>query len=133
MACQAPCLDIHAERQFWQNLERKRGLAWAWYSYSGLGLAFFSLMEWSGDGHDRWVHPLGDLRSGPGALDRHLISRAWQPLPRLGPLPRLVMIPLVLSAATWPSLRNRWNPQAISASCSICFGAIPTPTQQPGC
>jgi hypothetical protein len=27
VACQSPCLDIDAERQFWQNLARKRGLA----------------------------------------------------------------------------------------------------------
>ncbi|MCX5952814.1 MAG: 4Fe-4S binding protein [Cyanobacteria bacterium] len=29
VACQSPCLDIDAERQFWQNLVRKPGLAWA--------------------------------------------------------------------------------------------------------
>jgi hypothetical protein len=109
VACQSPCLDIDAERQFWQNLERKRGLAWAWYSYPGLVLAFFSLMEWSGHGNGRLVHPLGYIRSGQWALDRTLVSRAWQPLPHLGPLPRLLVIPLVISVAAWLSvLFWRW-------------------------
>lgn len=87
VACQSPCLDIDAERQFWQNLERKPGLAWAWYSYPGLVLAFFTLMEWSGHGASQLVHPLGYIRSGQWALDRELVSRAWQPLPHLTPPP----------------------------------------------
>lgn len=41
VGCQAPCIDIDAERSFWQTLRGKRGLAWAWYSYPGLVLAFF--------------------------------------------------------------------------------------------
>ncbi|MFN9645420.1 MAG: 4Fe-4S binding protein [Cyanobacteriota bacterium] len=104
VACQSPCLDIDAERQFWQNLERKRGLAWAWYSYPGLVSAFFLLMEWSGHGQGRWVHPLGYIRSGPWALDRQLVSRAWEPFPHLGALPRLLWIPLLLTAAAWLSV-----------------------------
>ena len=109
VACQSPCLDIDAERQFWQNLERKRGLAWAWYSYPGLVLAFFTLMEWSGHGGSQLVHPLGYIRSGQWALDRQLVSRAWQPLPHLGPLPRLVAIPLAITAAAWLSVAFwRW-------------------------
>jgi hypothetical protein len=109
VACQSPCLDIDAERQFWQNLERKRGLAWAWYSYPGLVLAFFTLMEWSGHGASQLVHPLGSIRSGQWALDRSLVGLAWQPLPHLGPLPRLLVIPLAISVAAWLSvLFWRW-------------------------
>lgn len=32
VACQAPCIDIDAERAFWQTLRGKRSLAWAWFS-----------------------------------------------------------------------------------------------------
>ncbi|MFN9630796.1 MAG: cyclic nucleotide-binding domain-containing protein [Cyanobacteriota bacterium] len=104
VACQTPCLDIDAERGFWQTLKGKRGLAWAWASYPGLVLAFFLLLEWSGHGSAFSSHPLGYLRSGAWALDRGLVDRAWQPLPPLGPLPRLWMIPLALSAAAWLSV-----------------------------
>ena len=104
VVCQSPCLDIDAERQFWQNLERKRGLAWAWYSYPGLVLACFTLMEWSGHGATQLVHPLGYIRSGQWALDRELVSRAWQPLPHLTPLPRLLVIPIAITTAAWLSV-----------------------------
>ena len=126
VACQSPCLDIDAERQFWQNLERKRGLAWAWYSYPGLVLAFFTLMEWSGHGATQLVHPLGYIRSGQWALDRQLVSRAWQPLPHLTPLPRLLVIPIAITAAAWLSvifwrgveglLRRRGNREGLPAA-----------------
>jgi len=126
VACQSPCLDIDAERQFWQNLERKPGLAWAWYSYPGLVLAFFTLMEWSGHGATQLVHPLGYIRSGQWALDRQLVSRAWQPLPHLNPLPRLLVIPIAITAAAWLSvivwrgveglLRRRGNREGLPAA-----------------
>jgi len=67
-------------------------------------LGFFALMEWSGHGGSQVVHPLGYIRSGQWALDRELVSRAWQPFPHLGPLPRLVWIPLALTAAAWLSV-----------------------------
>jgi hypothetical protein len=63
VACQAPCIDIDAERAFWQTLRGKRSLAWAWFSYPGLILAFFLLMEQVGVGTDLAAHPLGYLRS----------------------------------------------------------------------
>ena len=99
VACQTPCLDIDSERAFWQTLASKRGLRWAWYSYPGLVLAFFLLMEWSGHGASQLVHPLGYMRSGLWAVDRGLVERAWSPLPHLGPLPRVVVIPLALTVA----------------------------------
>lgn len=33
VACQRNCMDIDAERSFWENLQGKRGLDWAWTSY----------------------------------------------------------------------------------------------------
>jgi len=99
VACQAPCIDIDAERSFWQTLRGKRSLAWAWASYPGLTLAFFLLMEQVGVGTDLAGHPLGYLRSGAWAFDAGLPERIGQTLWPGLPLPRLLEIPLVLSAA----------------------------------
>jgi len=45
VACARPCIDIDAERHYWQTLQGKRGLNWAWYSYPGLVIGFFLLIE----------------------------------------------------------------------------------------
>jgi hypothetical protein len=99
VACQAPCIDIDAERSFWQTLRGKRSLHWIWASYPGLTLAFFLLMEQVGAGTDLGGHPLGYLRSGAWAFDAGLPERIGQSLwPDLA-VPRLLEIPLLLSAA----------------------------------
>lgn len=74
VACQSPCLDIDAERLYWQSLRGKRGLVWAWYSYPGLVLAFFLLIQWQGGGDVDY------LRSGRWAYDATLHQRALSPL-----------------------------------------------------
>lgn len=103
VACQAPCIDIDAERAYWQTAAGKRHLSWIWWSYPGLVLAFFVLMEWSGAGSGMETHPLGFLRSGAWALDADQPQRIGQSLwPWLWPAsppPRLLEIPLLLSAA----------------------------------
>jgi len=85
VACQSPCIDVDAERSFWQTLAGKRSLGWAWYSYPGLILAFFLLM--------------GQLGSGPAVFASDQPSRIWQPLPFSLPLPRLLAVPLLLTGA----------------------------------
>ncbi|MFM7268335.1 MAG: cyclic nucleotide-binding domain-containing protein [Cyanobium sp.] len=99
VACQAPCLDIDAERSFWQSLRGKRSLGWIWLSYPGLILAFFLLMQAVGAGSGLEGHPLGYLRSGAWAFDGGQPQRVMQPLWPLLPLPRLLVVPLLLSAA----------------------------------
>lgn len=99
VACQAPCIDIDAERAFWQTLRGKRGLAWAWFSYPGLILAFFLLMDQMGAGSGLAAHPAGYLRSGAWAFDAGLAERVGQPLWPALPLPRLLAVPLLLTAA----------------------------------
>lgn len=99
VACQAPCLDIDAERAFWQTLQGKRSLRWVWFSYPGLTLAFFLLMEQVGWGTALAAHPLGYLRSGLWAFDAGLPDRIGQSLWPAVPLPRLLQIPLLLSGA----------------------------------
>jgi hypothetical protein len=98
VACSRPCMDIDAERTYWQNLQGKRGLNWAWYSYPGLILGFFLLIQATA--------PAGlavdYLKSRLFVYDNRLASLAWEPfLPAGWPqLPRLVAIPLLLTAAT---------------------------------
>ncbi len=99
VACQAPCIDIDAERSFWQSLRGKRSLSWLWFSYPGLILAFFLLMEQAGAGTAMAAHPLGYLRSGAWAFDADQPRRIWQSLWPGLPLPRLLEIPLLLCAA----------------------------------
>jgi len=99
VACSKPCFDIDAERTYWQSLSGKRGMAWAWYSYPGLILAFFLLIqsdapaEASGQGIDY-------LRSNLFTYDGRLAAMAWQSmLPADWPqLPRLLAVPALLSA-----------------------------------
>ena len=74
VACQAPCMDIDAERSYWQTLRGKRGLSSAWYSYPGLVLAFFLLLQWQGGGDVDY------LRSGRWAYDATLTKRVLTPL-----------------------------------------------------
>ena len=50
VACQRNCMDIDAERSFWENLQGKRGLDWAWSSYLGLIIGFFLLLRLEGSG-----------------------------------------------------------------------------------
>ena len=45
VACQSSCIDIDSERHYWQQIKGKRGLTWAWYSYPGLILVFFKIMN----------------------------------------------------------------------------------------
>jgi hypothetical protein len=97
VACSRPCLDIDAERTYWQNLQGKRGLNWAWYSYPGLILGFFLLIQATAPAG----LPVDYLKSRLFVYDNRLAALAWQPfLPAGWPqLPRLVMIPLLLTAA----------------------------------
>ena len=100
VACQAPCMDIDAERTYWQILTGKRGFAWAWYSYPGLVLTFFILMEISSPPqrlgaamHDSYLH------SGLWAFDAGLPARVLDPLLVWLPLPRLLAVPALLVLA----------------------------------
>jgi hypothetical protein len=43
--CNSPCLDIDASKAFRTSLREERGLGGAWWSYPGLVLAFFLLLD----------------------------------------------------------------------------------------
>ena len=109
VACQAPCLDIDAERHFWNNLAAKPGLEWAWYSYPGLVLAFFELMRRMVTGATDYSAHVGYLRNGLWAYDANLPQRALQPIEPWLPMPALVAVPIALSlAAAMSVVFFRW-------------------------
>ena len=129
VACQSPCIDIDSERLYWQTLRGKRGLDWAWYSYPGLILAFFLLIQWQGDGDINY------LRSGRWAYDNGLAERVLTPLGRFSrtvtepivqPLQKLPPKAPVLPAPKWeyspppPPLRSgKWKPRPLPAEKGI--------------
>ena len=99
VACAKPCFDIDAERTYWQSLSGKRGMAWAWYSYPGLILAFFLLIQ-SDAPAGASGYGIDYLRSNLFTYDGRLAAMAWQSLLPAGwpQLPRLLAVPALLSA-----------------------------------
>lgn len=99
VACVKPCFDIDSERTYWHNLRGQRGLAWAWYSYPGLILAFF-LLVYSYAPAEAGGPPIDYLRSNLYSYDSRLAVMAWQSLlPEGWPqIPRLLAVPALLSA-----------------------------------
>ena len=103
VACQRPCIDIDAEGQYWQQSRQKRGLAWAWYSYPGLVLAFFLLTIWTGGADDGWVD-WSHLSDGHWAAPVSFQDRAVDAFTDgLQHLPNLLAIPALLIGAGWLS------------------------------
>ena len=74
VACQTPCIDIDSERSYWQTLRGKRGLTFAWYSYPGLIVAFFLLLQSLGGADHDYLH------SGRWAYDNTVLPKIWAPL-----------------------------------------------------
>lgn len=106
VACAKPCFDIDAERTYWQSLSGQRGMAWAWYSYPGLILAFFLLIQ-SYAPADAGGAASDYLRSNLFTYDSRLAAMAWQPLLPAGwpQIPRLLAVPALLGAGAVASER----------------------------
>jgi hypothetical protein len=93
VGCQSFCFDIDSEKSYFFGLRQKRGLSWAWYSYPGLVLGFFLLIEIQS------IHGVDYLRSGIWAFDSDVIDLIWKPLYffKLNSyLPRLFVFPILL-------------------------------------
>lgn len=90
--CIRPCIDISAADTYWHDLQGKRGLQFAWYSYPGLVLSFFLLLLEQLKGH------LENLRSGLWAYRSDSLDLLFTPLhdDRLLHLPRLLTLPALL-------------------------------------
>jgi CRP-like cAMP-binding protein len=105
VACAKPCFDIDAERTYWQSLSGQRGMAWAWYSYPGLILAFFLLIQNYAPASEASGLATDYLRSNLFTYDSRLAALAWQSqLPTGWPqIPRLLSVPFLLSAGGFGS------------------------------
>jgi len=97
VACQKPCIDIDAERMYWERLQSP-AFSFERYGYVGLVVGYFLYYylyagNWDYYFSGAWVRQsdqLGQLLS-PG------LFLFGQPIP----LPRLVAVPLVLGLFTW--------------------------------
>lgn len=106
VACSKPCFDIDSERTYWHSLSGQRGLAWAWYSYPGLILAFFLLIY--SYAPSAAEGPTADyLRSQLFTYDGRLEAMAWQSFFAEGwpQIPRLLAVPALLCAGAVGSER----------------------------
>jgi len=120
VACQTPCIDIDSERSYWQTLRGKRGLTFAWYSYPGIILAFFFLLQWQG-GADRDY-----LRSGRWAYDTTAMARIWTPLTQFPNKPKSKLTKPYQPKLVPPVLPDKHQePQGLPATGSAQFSSPP--------
>lgn len=118
IACQNPCIDIDSERAYWSSLNKKRALSWAWYSYPGIILCFFLLMQAVGDGDRSY------LSSRHWAYDEHIWERVGKPLDFFarekhsseGKAPPPLLLPTAAEIQINEKLRRLSNPQRIETT-----------------
>ncbi|MEM8602767.1 MAG: EF-hand domain-containing protein, partial [Cyanobacteria bacterium P01_H01_bin.121] len=97
VACQSPCIDIDAERSYWDRLtDRETG--WNYYGYVGIAVGYFVYyFLYAGN----WNYYL----SGAWAHEESQIANIWKPgLYLFGEaiaIPKLIAVPLVLSLFTF--------------------------------
>jgi len=93
VTCQSPCIDIDAESSYWYNQVIHKGFTLAWWSYPGLVLSFFLILQSLDPSDAQYVS------RGHWATDSDLNSQILSPvhlIPQLLDLPRLIVIPLAL-------------------------------------
>ncbi|MCS5706648.1 hypothetical protein NZK27_10640 [Synechococcus sp. FGCU-3] len=118
VACQSPCIDIDSERSYWSSLAGKRGLSWAWYSYPGIVLAFFLIMQAQGDGNPSY------FLARHWAYDQQVWARIGKPLAFFAPQKPLVpgapphapVLPTPLELQLQDNLRRLGLPEGTMAS-----------------
>jgi len=91
--CQSPCIDIDAERSYWYSQFANKGFNLAWWSYPGLVLSFFLILQ--------SLEPADSLYMSRAhwATDTQLDSHLQSPfhlIPHLLQAPRFVAIPCLL-------------------------------------
>lgn len=96
VACQNPCIDIDAERTYWNSLN-KRETPFLYYGYVGLVIGYFVYYylyagNWDYYFSGVWVRQPGQLAS--------LLSPGLYLFGQVINIPKLVAVPLVLGACT---------------------------------
>jgi len=94
VACQAPCMDIDAERSYWELITRP-DQRWLHYGYFGLTIGFYVYYYLYAGGWDYyfsggWTHEEGQLAT--------LLNPGFYLAGYAIPVPKLVAVPLTLGA-----------------------------------
>jgi hypothetical protein len=92
VACQSPCVDIDAERSYWDHLKRK-DYKFLYYSYAGLAVGYFLCYYFYAG---NWSY----LLSGAWARQENQLATLLAPAiyfqGQIIPIPRLVFVPLFI-------------------------------------
>ena len=94
VACQTPCIDIDAERSYWDSVSRVDH-QWLYYTYFGLTIGFYVYFYLYSGGWDyyfsgSWTHEEGQLAT--------LFNPGFYIAGRAIPIPKLFAVPLTLGA-----------------------------------
>lgn len=111
VACQSPCIDIDAERSYWETIMQPQQ-QWLYYGYVGLVLGYFIYYYLYAGNWDYYF-------SGVWAHQENQLATLMSPGFYLGnqpiPLPKLVAVPLTLAAFAFAgssmgiSIEKRYN------------------------
>lgn len=97
VACQSPCIDIDAERAYWDGITQS-DRQWLYYGYFGLVFGYFIYYYLYAGNWDYYF-------SGAWAHDENQLEALFKPGFYLGgnqiPIPKLVAVPLTLAICTF--------------------------------
>jgi Ca2+-binding EF-hand superfamily protein len=101
VACQSPCIDIDAERSYWNRLMEPT-TQWNYYGYVGLAVGYFVYyFLYAGN----WNYYL----SGAWPHEENQLANIWNPgfylFDQAIEIPKLIAVPLVLGLFTWIGIR----------------------------
>jgi hypothetical protein len=99
--CKAPCLDIDAERSYWESIKRPDH-QWLYYTYLGLVVGYFAYYylyagNWRYYFSGVWSHEEQQLAT--------LLSPGFYIFDCPLPIPKLVAVPLTLGIFSWCGYR----------------------------
>ncbi|GAB4215886.1 MAG: hypothetical protein OHK0012_17010 [Synechococcales cyanobacterium] len=96
VACQSPCIDIDAERSYWDTLSKPQS-QWLYYGYVGLVVGYFGYYYLYAGNWDYYM-------SGVWAIEADALSRwgspGWYLWGHALPIPKIVAVPLTLALST---------------------------------
>lgn len=97
VACQSPCIDIDAERAYWDGIT-KSDRQWLYYGYFGLVFSYFSYYylyagNWDYYFSGAWAHDENQLES--------LLKPGFYLAGQVIAIPKLVAVPLTLAICTF--------------------------------
>ncbi|MFQ3584666.1 MAG: 4Fe-4S binding protein, partial [Cyanobacteriota bacterium] len=97
VACQSPCIDIDAERTYWQGIEQPQQQL-LYYGYVGLVVGYFVYYYLYAGNWDYYLS--GIWAYEPGGLERWW-NPGWYIAGRVIPVPKIVAVPITLGLFTW--------------------------------